>query len=67
MMMAAILALALTLTVIFGYLLVESALALAGENTPAKAVVALAAVLTGFVIPWALVTGLLSVAGVEPE
>jgi hypothetical protein len=59
--------LALTLTAAASYLIVESALALAGENTPARAVVALAAVLTGFVIPWALVTGLLSVAGVEPE
>jgi hypothetical protein len=58
---------ALILTVTFSYVIVEAGLALAGENTPARAVVALAAVVTGFVIPWAIVTGILIVARVEAE
>lgn len=49
--------LALTLTVVFSYALVESAFTLAGRNTPARAVVALVAVCTGFIVPWAVVAG----------
>jgi hypothetical protein len=59
--------LALTLTAIFSYCLVESGFALAGENTPARTVVALAAVATGFILPWAIVTGLVGLVAVEAE
>jgi hypothetical protein len=55
-------ALALILTVATSYAIVEAGFALAGRNTPARVVVALAAVATGFIVPWAIVAGLVGLA-----
>lgn len=58
---------ALTLTVTFSYTIVEAALTLVGRDTVAGAVVRLAAVCTGLVIPWAIVSGLAGLVADDGE